>query len=217
VHRFCRRHAERARSSRRLPAAALLLLAMSVHLCALPAPAAEAATELAESLQVASPAEPNAAAASDSGSGLNSEAQARSRVVVLYFHRTLRCDTCLKFEAYSEATLRDSFPDDLAEGTLVWRTVNLDEPEESHFADEHDLFESSLVVTTEIEGAVVEWNKLADIWGLVHDEPMFRDYVAFETEKSLRALSSHERDRSTPAEANAVEGLKTTRTSKGAP
>ncbi|MFH1502845.1 MAG: nitrophenyl compound nitroreductase subunit ArsF family protein [Candidatus Eisenbacteria bacterium] len=122
-----------------------------------------------------------------------------SRVVVLYFHRTFRCDTCLTFEAYSEDALRDSFPDEFDRGTLVWRSLNLDEPENSHYADEHDLFESSLVVTTELDGDVAEWKKLTDIWGLVQDEAMFRDYVAYETRKSLEALSSHEKERALPA------------------
>jgi hypothetical protein len=185
--------------------AVTLLIGAPTHCAALTAHEDGFAGTARESLLIVSPDEPESTASPDSTAADPRRIPVEDRVVVSYFHRTLRCDTCLKFESYSEEALRASFPGELTDGRVVWQVINLDYEENAHYEYEYDLFESSLIVALESAGDVIEWKKLEDIWGLVHDEPMFRDYVAFETEKSLEALSSDEREDAAPADPVPVD------------
>jgi hypothetical protein len=120
----------------------------------------------------------------------DSTASARpaDRVEVYYFHRTARCENCLKFEAYAEEALRTSFAEALADGSLEWRVVNVDDTTNAHFVDDYDLFESSLVVSRVREGAETAWRKLDAIWSLADDKDAFLEYVAFEVGEELKRL-----------------------------
>jgi hypothetical protein len=125
-----------------------------------------------------------AAAAPDSGAS----ARPADRVEVYYFHRTARCENCLKFEAYADEALRGSFPEALADGSLEWRVVNLDDTTNAHFVGDYDLFESSLVVSRVRQGAETAWRKLDAIWSLVEGKDAFLEYVAFEVGEELKRL-----------------------------
>ncbi len=127
-------------------------------------------------------------AVSSSASNANQDSTATDRVVVTYFHRTFRCETCLAFEAYSEEALRTAFPEELADGRLVWSALNLDDEANAHYEDEYQLADLSLVVAVEHDGKVVDWRTLPDIWGLVDDKKAFVDYVTYEVGKSLEKL-----------------------------
>jgi hypothetical protein len=100
-----------------------------------------------------------------------------THVVVYYFHRTIRCETCLTFEALTERALRDGFADELASGRLAWRVMDFDEPENRGLASTYDVFESSVVVSRLVGEIEVEWKKLEDIWGLVGNEDPFIAYI----------------------------------------
>jgi hypothetical protein len=110
------------------------------------------------------------------------------RVVVYYFHHTLRCDTCLKFEAYTDEALRAAFPDELASGVLEWHAVNVDEEKNAHYEDDYDLTEISLLVSEVRDGDEVDWRILGAIWGLVQDKGAFVSYVEDEVAISLERL-----------------------------
>jgi hypothetical protein len=147
-------------------------------------------------------AEPAAegAAIADSIAARDSTASAppADRVTVYYFHRTARCENCLKFEAYADQALRDSFGKELAEGTLEWRVVNLDDTTNAHFVSDYDLFESSLVVSRVRGGQEVDWRKLDAMWTLVDDKDAFLKYVAFEVGEELKRLNEPEPQDSDP-------------------
>lgn len=133
-----------------------------------------------------------ATATPDSAAAPEGDASPGDRVVVTYFHRTFRCEMCLSFEAYSEEALRTSFPDELADGRLVWSVLNLDDEANAHYEDEYGQTELSLTAAVERGGEVVGWRNLADIWGLLDDKQAFLDYVTYEVGKSLKELPSYE-------------------------
>ena len=115
------------------------------------------------------------------------------RVIVYYFHRTARCDRCLKFEAYADAALRAGFPGELADGTLIWSVVNIDEERNEAFVDSYDIFESSLVVSTVRDSSEVRWKKLEEIWYLVEDRDAYVDFIVTEVDSALKAVTPSER------------------------
>jgi hypothetical protein len=107
------------------------------------------------------------------------------RVDILYFHRTARCENCVRFEEYSAGVLADSLSLELERGTVTWRTVNLDDEVEGALVERYDVFESSLVLSVVEDGEEVEWSKLDGIWVFVEDEAMFRRYVLGEVVNAL--------------------------------
>jgi hypothetical protein len=105
------------------------------------------------------------------------DSAAATRAAVYYFHRTIRCETCLKFEALTEKALRGGFARELANGRLTWRVVDFEEPQNEPLTSKYDVFESSVVVSRLVGETEVEWKKLEDIWGLVGDENAFIGYI----------------------------------------
>lgn len=103
------------------------------------------------------------------------------KVLVYYFHRTRRCPTCRKIEAYAEEAIRTSFQDDLASGRVEWRSLNTDEPENSHFVKDYKLVAQSLVLVGMDEDKQTRWKNLDKVWEYVHFKPQFQDYVVEST------------------------------------
>lgn len=98
--------------------------------------------------------------------------------VAYYFHGDRRCDTCRSIESQSEAAVREGFADELASGTLEWRTVNTDQPENAHFNEDFGLTHGTLVVAEQEGGETLRFTSLDRVWELVHEEDdQFRCYV----------------------------------------
>jgi hypothetical protein len=102
---------------------------------------------------------------------------AKDKVIVYYFHETIRCSTCIKFEDYSKATLDTYFPKDLKNGTIEWHVLNMDAPQNKHFVKEFKLFTKALIIEKVHDGKVVAWKNLEDIWSFTESEPKFMNYV----------------------------------------
>ncbi|MFH1864924.1 MAG: nitrophenyl compound nitroreductase subunit ArsF family protein [Candidatus Eisenbacteria bacterium] len=132
----------------------------------------------------------------DSSESEEPRAPRPDRVVVYYFHRTLRCDTCLKFEAYTDEALSSCFTEELDDGELEWRVANLDDPGSEHFVDDYHITENSVVVVEFRGGEQREWANLDAIWGFVGDKPTFLSYIRSEVEASLSKVRKPEPTRS---------------------
>ena len=102
------------------------------------------------------------------------------RVVLYYFHRTARCDNCLKFEAYTDSTLLASFESELSAGVLEWNVVNLDDEGNEGFIDRYALEETTLLSSVVTGCEEQSWRSLDAIWWLVDDRQAFAEYVAAE-------------------------------------
>jgi len=104
-------------------------------------------------------------------------APAKDKVIVYYFHETIRCSTCMKFQAYSKATLDTYFSKDLKDGEVEWHVLNMDTPQNKHFVKQFKLFTKALVIEKVHDGKVVAWKNLEDIWSFTEDEAKFMNYV----------------------------------------
>ena len=164
------------------PFLALLVATLALSLGAVPC-GADGASSGGEELGVA---------ATDSTASSASAAPLANRVQVYYFHRTLRCDTCLKFEAYADEALRSHFAEELSDRRLVWSVLDLDDESSATLVDAYDIFESSLVVSAVEAGEERSWEKLEAIWGLVGDKPSFLSYIQSEVEASLSEVRKPE-------------------------
>jgi hypothetical protein len=114
------------------------------------------------------------------------EKQAIDRIVrVYYFHTTFRCPTCHKIEEYTKNTILSTFGPELKKGTIVWKALNVEEPQNRHFTDDYKLFTKSVVVVDEQKGKQVRWKVLDKTWELVHDQSAFADYIRGEVKKYM--------------------------------
>jgi thioredoxin 1 len=105
------------------------------------------------------------------------------RVIVYYFHRTLRCETCLAIERQAAEVIAGTFADELASGELGWRVVNFDLEEHRHFESQFDLMMSSLVIAADEHDGDDRWVMLHDVWDHVDTGEPFQRYI----ESNVRA------------------------------
>jgi len=107
------------------------------------------------------------------------------RVVAYYFHTTYRCASCRKIEDYAHRAIDTGFAQELADGRLVWRVVNVETEGNEHFAKDYQLYTKSVVLSDERSGREVRWKNLPKVWELLGDEAGFVDYVQTETRSYL--------------------------------
>ena len=100
-------------------------------------------------------------------------------LIVYYFHRTARCPTCLSMETWTSQAVANvnSCP---SSPKLAWRAVNLDEPENAHFAEDFQLTFGTVVVAETREGHAVRWKNLEKAWEFSDDEATYSQYLESE-------------------------------------
>ncbi len=107
-----------------------------------------------------------------------------AQVVVTYFHTTVRCVSCIRIEDTTTASISEAFAREIAEGRLVWRVLNTDEPSNGHFVADYGLFTKSVIVSDQRSGREIRWKNLDQVWHLLDDPAAFRAYV----EREVRAF-----------------------------
>jgi hypothetical protein len=108
---------------------------------------------------------------------------AADSVVVYYFHGNRRCRTCMGIQRAIQTTVSERFGPEVASGALVFREVNIDEPENAHFVKDFDLSSSSMVVVAKNGDKTVQWENCNEVWPLAHQETELASYA----EKQIRS------------------------------
>jgi hypothetical protein len=142
-------------------------------ICAIPAASGPATAPSTRSATV------TAAVASQPGGGPATEAVS-AELVAFYFHRTVRCPTCLQIEEWARQAIEIRFAEEMASGIVEWRPVNIDEPANQHYEKEFGLRVQSLVMVRLANGERVTWKNLTAVWELVGDRAAFEEYVQTE-------------------------------------
>jgi hypothetical protein len=109
-----------------------------------------------------------------------------SKIIAYYFHGTFRCSTCQTIEKYSKEAIEHYFANELKNGKLEFKPLNVEEPENKHFIQDYQLVTRSLVLSLMLDGKETKWKNLADVWKLVSDKDKFFEYVKNEVEKFLK-------------------------------
>jgi len=99
------------------------------------------------------------------------------QVIAYYFHGTKRCKTCLQIEASAKETIELAFPDELKDGSLVWKSVDFDEPANEHYATVYQLASPSLVLVEFKDGKQTRWRNMEQVWDLIWEKEIFSKYV----------------------------------------
>lgn len=102
------------------------------------------------------------------------------KTVVYYFHGNMRCRACRQIEALTKKTVEEGFAQEVKEGSVELKTVNVDQSDNEHFVRDYELATRSVVVSREEGGKEINWRRLDRVWRLVRDETAFIDYLSKE-------------------------------------
>lgn len=68
------------------------------------------------------------------------------RIEVLYFHGAQRCITCRAIEKHTKELLDSLYSTEMANGTIVYRTIDISQKENQDIADKYEVTWSSLFI-----------------------------------------------------------------------
>ena len=74
------------------------------------------------------------------------------KVSVYYFFWNPRCYSCNKIEELSRVVVLERFKEEIKQGKLIWKPVNVKEKKNSHYLKKYGLYTKSLVLVTETNG-----------------------------------------------------------------
>jgi hypothetical protein len=109
-----------------------------------------------------------------------------AKVIAYYFHGTFRCTTCRTIEKYSKEAIETYFASELKNGTLDFKPINVDEPENRHYIQDYQLYTRSLVLALYKDDKQLKWKNLSEVWSYVSDKEKFYQYVKDESERFLQ-------------------------------
>ena len=105
-------------------------------------------------------------------------------VEVVYFHRPQRCSGCLYAEAGTRYTLENYFADELAEGKIVFKVINLGDEANAAIVERYGAYTSSLFINSIRDGAD-HIEEVTDIWLVLGNDSDFVAIVKDKIESSL--------------------------------
>ena len=92
-----------------------------------------------------------------------------NQVVVYYFHRKFRCQSCEVLESTLQNTLQVSYADHFGTGRLAMCVVNLDDPVNHHYLEQFEIFSNSVVIVEKKGGKVLRFKTVESIWDVSED------------------------------------------------
>jgi len=99
------------------------------------------------------------------------------RVVVMYFHRTQRCPTCLRMGSYSEEAVVKGFAKEIKDGTVEFHYVDFQDPKNAALTKGYKITGPTLVVVKVVGNKVVVAKNLTEIWTKNREKDVFLKYV----------------------------------------
>ena len=106
--------------------------------------------------------------------------------VVYYFMTTQRCQNCMKIETYTQEAVQENCEEMLNNKKMLWKMVNVDEPQNRHFIQDYQLITKSVVLVKYRDSKQVEWKNLDQVWNLLGDKTAFQDYIINEIESFVK-------------------------------
>jgi len=110
-------------------------------------------------------------------------AEAGSRVIVYAAHMTFRCPECNQIEWYARELVESEFAGELADGRLEFRTV--DYMRDPAFARTYNISSSTLVLVRVEDGEEKGFQRLDEVWTMIHDRDAFFAHVRTAIRDSL--------------------------------
>jgi hypothetical protein len=110
---------------------------------------------------------------------------AADAVLVTYFSSDVRCATCLRIERLSRATVERNFAQELRNGRVNFRVINLDGDGNDHYVKDYSLISKTIIVSELAQGQEIRWENLQQVWTRQKDEPAFEVYLVDAVKRHL--------------------------------
>jgi len=94
--------------------------------------------------------------------------------------------TCRKFETLTKELMDTRFEEEVKQGRVEYRVVNVDDPGNAHFIKDYALYTKSVVLSETSDGEEITWKNLDKIWEKVRNEDAYRRYVEDEVRSYLK-------------------------------
>jgi len=98
--------------------------------------------------------------------------QNANAMVVYYFHGNQRCFTCNKIEELTKQAIEAKYAKELADGNVIFKSVNVEEPVNEHFVKDFGLTTRSVVMQKN-----GKFEKFDAVWTLVREPQKFTEYI----------------------------------------
>ena len=110
-------------------------------------------------------------------------------IQVIDFHSTKRCLTCNAIEKQSLETIEKNFKNELGAGTIIFKTVNIDEEANFKLAEEFEASGTSLFINILVDGQSekVDMTQFA-FMNARNDSEKFEKGLVNELQKALQKL-----------------------------
>lgn len=108
------------------------------------------------------------------------------KVEVVNFFGNQRCQSCQAVGDLTKKTLKERFAEELAEGTIVFREVNGELPENRDLVVKYQARGSSLFINA-IRGEQEDIIEDVTVWSLIKDEQKYADYLETKINQLLGA------------------------------
>ena len=99
------------------------------------------------------------------------------RFFATYFYTNVRCPSCLTIERLTSETIREEFAEEIENGILTWRTINIDGTGNFHYVKDYNLYTKSVIISEMDGDREVRWKNLVKVWELLKSEGSFREYL----------------------------------------
>lgn len=108
------------------------------------------------------------------------------RVVVMYFHRTQRCPTCLRMGSYTEQAVTTGFASELKSRKVAFHFIDFQDPKNAAFTKGYQVAGPTLIVARVSGNKVAEYKSLTEMWAKSQDEAAFIEYVQSNVKRYLK-------------------------------
>jgi hypothetical protein len=112
------------------------------------------------------------------------------RVVVMYFHRTQRCPTCLKMGGYSEEAVKTGFAQELKTGKVEFHYIDFQDKKNEALTKGYNVSGPTLIVAKVVDNKVKDRKNLKEMWTKVRDKSAFIEYVQNNVKNCQKPVSA---------------------------
>ena len=107
------------------------------------------------------------------------------KLIVYYFHTNYRCHSCITIERLTRQAVTEGFADQLKNGRIEFKMINIEEPGNEHFVDDYKLYTKSVILSDVNNGRETGWRNCEKVWPLLGNEQKFIEYIQSEVRTLL--------------------------------
>ncbi len=96
-----------------------------------------------------------------------------SKFTAVYFHAPHRCPTCKKIEAFAHEALQP----ELQANAIAWQVADYTSDTNAALVDQFKVFTSTVVLVEVVDGKVLRWKNLEEVWNHTSDQSEFSNFI----------------------------------------